>query len=91
MAQNDKDSSEDEAFLGGISVNRVATITPWSVKLLLNNSTQEFKVDTGADVTDAAYKREKDGKLVPSNLPLNGPIGEILQVHGKFSACLTWE
>ena len=76
-----QDDSSDEAFLETIGVNGVATDTPWSVKLLLNKRTQEFKVDTGADVTvirQAAYKRENNGELVPSNLPSNGPIGEML-------------
>ena len=89
-----QDDSGDEAFLGTIGVNGVATNTPWSVKLLLNRRTQEFKVDTGADMTvipQTAYKRENDGELVPSNLPLNGPTGEMLNVCGKFTGSLTWK
>ena len=53
-----------------------------------------FKVDTGADVTvipETAYKYERDGYLVPSNLPLSGPTGETLEVCGKFSGSLTWK
>ena len=89
-----QDDSSDEAFLETIGVNGVATNTPWSVKLLLNKRTQEFKVDTGADVTvirQAAYKRENNGELVPSNLPSNGPTGEMLNVSGKFTGSLTWK
>ena len=94
VAQDDRDSCEDDAFLGTIGVNGVASDTSWSVKLKLNDRTQEFKVDTGADITvipETAYKRERDGDLVPSNLPLSRPTGEMRMMCGKFSGSLRVE
>ena len=93
QAERDSDSSDD-AFLGAIGVDDVATDTSWSVKLQLNSRVQEFKVDTGADVTvipETAYERERDGSLTTSNVPLSGPTGVTLEVCGKFSGNLTWK
>ena len=93
QAERDSDSSDD-AFLGAIGVDDVATDTSWSVKLQLNSRVLEFKVDTGADVTvipETAYEWERDGSLTTSNVPLSGPTGETLEVCGKFSGNLTWK
>ena len=61
------------------------------MRLKLNDRTQEFKVDTGDDVTvipETAYERKRDGDLIPSNLPLSGPTREM---RDKFSGSLTWK
>lgn len=83
------EDSEEEVFLGTVSAE---TTSPWIVKVQLNGDAIEFKVDTGADVTaipERMYSRERDGKLQPSSLPLNGPTGENLKVRGRFSGCLS--
>ena len=54
----------------------------------MNGAEVEFKVDTGADVTvipERMYNPTRDRKLQPSTLPLSGPTGETLRVHGQFS------
>ena len=86
------DDSEEEAFLGTVSANAIASKTPWIVKVQLNGDEMEFKVDTGADVTvipESLYKVERDGDLQPSSLPLNGPTGETLKVVGQFTGRFT--
>ena len=65
---------------------------PWTAVLQLNNRTIEFKVDTGADVTvipESGYCPNKDGKLEPASIPLNGQTGEMLEVCGRFTAHVT--
>ena len=84
----DSRRSEKEAYLRTISANAIGAKAPWLVKAKLNGAEVEFKVDTGADVTvipERMYNPTRDRKLQPSTLPLSGPTGETLRVHGQFS------
>ena len=88
---SDLTSDNEGEFLGTVDADTVNTSKPWTVVLQLNNQALEFKVDTGADVTvipESAYLPQKDGELEPASIPLNGPTGELLEVCGRFTACL---
>ena len=87
MQDGDSDliGASGEEYLGTVNANtvHVSTNKPWTV---------EFKVDTGADVTvmsESVYHPNKDVKLEPASIPLNGPMGETLEVHGWFTAHLS--
>lgn len=85
------DDSQEELeveFMGTITTDAVSTSTPWRVTIKLNSQDQEFKIDTGADVSESAYSEERDGKLQPSQTPLTGPTGKHLEVCGKIKAHL---
>ena len=88
----DHTSDSKEEYLGTVKADTVSTSKPWTVVLQLNDRVLEFKVDTDADVTvipKSAYHPNKDGKLEPASIPLNGPTGETLEVCGRFTACLS--
>ena len=81
-----------EEFLGTVNTDTVSTNKSWTAVLQLNNRAIEFKVDTGADVTvitKSVYCPNKDGKLEPASIPLNGLTGETLEVCGRCTAHLT--
>ena len=84
--------SEEEPFLGTVTADAVGANIPWIVDVQLNGQKLEFKVDTGADVTvvpECVYSQERDGELQPSSTPLNGRMGETLEVCGQFSGQLS--
>ena len=89
---SDLTSDSGDEFLGTVNADTVSASKPWTAVLQLNKRALEFKVDTGADVTiipESAYRPNKDGKLEPASIPLNGPTGETLEVRGQFKAHLT--
>ena len=86
---SDLTGDSGDEFLGTVNADTVSTNKPWTAVLQLNNRTIEFKVDTGANVTDPREWPNEDGKLEPASIPLNGPTGEMLEVCGRFTAHVT--
>ena len=85
--------SDDEQFLGVLSLDQVTACKPWRIFLAVNDHQVKFKMDSGADVT-AIPKRTYEAMTNPPALqktsdPLNGPRRTSLPVAGKFTAMIT--
>ena len=65
---------------------------PWVMDIQLNGELNEFKIDTGADVTVmipvATYKASRDKRLQPAGRILYGPSQHPMLVLGKFQGTL---
>ena len=66
--------------------------TSWNTKLLLDKTTVNFKLDTGAEVTavtEETFKLLRGIKLSKSSKSLHGPARQSLNVLGQFTGTLS--
>ena len=80
-----------EEFLGAIETESPSPNSSWTVPLILNEISLNFKIDTGADVTvipESVYKQLKSTVLQPCDRSLSGPCHDSLKVCGKFQGTL---
>ena len=83
--------NDQEAFMGVVQDSEHNN--PWVITLLLNGKPQEFKIDTGADVSVVPHEMVKSipgVNLQKSQKTLNGPNRRALPVKGQFSAKLQY-
>lgn len=99
------DSDEESFFIGGLFLEAVTESKPtvieepgsdtdWDVKLLVNGSPVDFKIDTGADttvVTEATFNRlQQRPRLVRCRPTVYSPGGKV-KCAGKFLADTTYK
>lgn len=91
VSENELQQDSDSAFLDAITEERPTKASQWKSTINLNGKMEEFKIDTGAEVTaisEEVYVRIGKPKLhVPSKL-LNGPAEHSLEVLGEFTGQL---
>ena len=83
------ESSEEEAFLGGVTSRN--NPTSWTVTLQLNGQQTDFLIDTGAEVTvisEHTHNTIGSPPLSPPPRSLKGPSNHILPVTGYFSGTI---
>jgi len=87
-------ADDDGEFLGTVTAQvqnftgKVGT-DPWIVKLLLNGSPVQFKINTGADVSvlpESTFKQVSGITLQKASRSLSGSSQQPLQVCGQFTA-----
>ena len=80
-----------EEFLGAIETESPSPNSSWTVPLILNEISLNFKIDTGADMTvipESVYKQLKSTVLQPCDRSLSGPCHDSLKFCGKFQGTL---
>ena len=80
-----------DEFLGAIETKSTAPNKSWTVPILLNGISCDFKIDTGADVivnAETIFKQLKSVVLQPCMLSLSGPCQNNLTVSGQFQGTL---
>ena len=97
MCHNDKtirtveSTKDDESFMSMIQGSEGST--PWSITLLVNEKSVEFKIDTTADVTViplSEFQSNPDRTLKPPTNFLNGAGSKTLPVKGQLLATLKY-
>ena len=76
MVQSSPVREDVDEFLGTIETESVTPNTSWTIPLLLNDISIDFKIDTGADVTvipESVFKHLKNTMLQPCMCSLSGP------------------
>ena len=80
-------TDQDSVFLDAITGQSNTETTQWTVTIALNRVKENFKIDTGAEVTavtETAYQNIGAPALQTSSTRLNGPASHSLQVKGQF-------
>ena len=91
MVQSSSVMEDVKEFLGAIETETTAPNNSWTVPLLLNGISFDFKIDTGADVTvipESIFKQLKCTVLQPCMRSLSGPCQNNLTVCGQFQGSL---
>ena len=83
---------EEDAFIGTIH-EQAPTVSaggnPWIATVSLNGLPTEFKIDTGAVMTEGATANFKGITLEPASKSLSGPSQHPLHVCGQFTGILS--
>ena len=90
------DTVNEEPFLGTIEIiSTHSKDNQWMVELLLNGKLVQFKIDTGADVTEIQKKYSRNWMEIPYekqvNLSMVKPSKHQLIMHGRFIGMLTYQ
>ncbi len=87
---NSEAEGYDEFFIGELLQSTSAKSNPWMVNVLVNGKVQNFKLDTGADVSVMSYAdfQKINLSLEATKKRLFGPNKSQLDVAGVFSADL---
>ena len=91
MVQYSPVREDVDEFLGAIETESTAPNKSWTVPILLNGISFDFKIDTGADVTvipETIFKQIKSIVLQPCMRSLSGPCQNNLTVCGQFRGTL---
>ena len=91
MVQSSSVMEDVNEFLGAIETETTAPNNSWTVPLLLNGISFDFKIDTGVDVTvipESVFKQLKCTVLQPCMRSLSGPCQNNLTVCGQFQGSL---
>ena len=92
IQQVQSEEPEEEFFLGNVQSRTQQTEQVWRVTLQLNNSSVDFHIDTGAEVTvisKLTYQSIGSPSLLPAAKVLKGPSDHSLGVLGQFRGNFT--